>query len=71
MVAVDNSSIHRARVSIHQSYDPDPHVGIGSGEDDLLKQASGQGDDEKGVKLYLECGEHECWRQMVKRPKVS
>lgn len=62
MVAVDYSSIHLSSVLYHQSSDPDPHVGICSGEDDLLKWASGQG--EKREWSYT-------WCQMVKRPKVS
>lgn len=37
MVAVDYSSIHLSSVLYHQSSDPDPHVGICSGEDDFLK----------------------------------
>lgn len=62
MVAVDYSSSHLSSVLYHQSSDPDPHVGICSGEDDLLKWASGQG--EKREWSYT-------WCQMVKRPKVS
>lgn len=68
MAAVDYSSVHLSSVLYHQSSDPHPHVGICSGEDDLLKWASGQG---KKIGLHLECGEKGCWCRMVKRPKVS